>query len=77
MYRQTAFTVNACAKVGIPFCTLESDLYGDFLLNFGQSYPLISMKKPSICWAFSTGLRQYRIVTIPSLFNIYQLEEIY
>lgn len=38
VYRQAAFTANACAKIGIPFYTLESDLYGDFLQNFGRSH---------------------------------------
>ena len=38
VYRQAAFTADACAKAGIPFYTLETDLYGDFLRNFGRSH---------------------------------------
>ena len=38
VYRQAAFTAVACDKAGIPFYTLEADLYGDFLQNFGQRH---------------------------------------
>ena len=38
VYRQAAFAAAACDKAGIPFYTLEADLYGDFLRNFGRSH---------------------------------------
>ena len=38
MYRQAAFTAAACARAGIPFYTLDSDLYGNFLVNFGRAH---------------------------------------
>ena len=38
VYRQAAFTAAACDKAGIPFYTLEADLHGDFLRNFGRSH---------------------------------------
>lgn len=38
VYRQAAFTASACGKAGIPFYTLEADLRGDFLQNFGRRH---------------------------------------
>lgn len=38
VYRQAAFTAAACDKAGIPFYTLEADLYKGFLRNFGRSH---------------------------------------
>ena len=38
VYRQAAFTAAACARAGIPFYTLDADLYGNFLANFGRAH---------------------------------------
>lgn len=38
VYCQAAFTASACGKAGIPFYTLEADLHGDFLQNFGRRH---------------------------------------
>lgn len=35
--RQVAFVADACARAGIPFVTLDADLYGDFTRNFGKA----------------------------------------
>lgn len=35
--RQVAFVSDACAQAGIPFVTLDADLYGDFTRNFGKN----------------------------------------
>lgn len=36
VYEQAAFTEAACKDAGIPFYRLCSDLYGDFIRNFGR-----------------------------------------
>ena len=38
VYRQATFTAAACARAGIPFYTLDADLYGNFLANFGRAH---------------------------------------
>lgn len=38
VYRQAAFTAATCARAGIPFYTLDADLYGNFLANFGRAH---------------------------------------
>lgn len=35
--RQVAFVADTCAQVGIPFVTLDADLYGDFTRKFGKA----------------------------------------
>lgn len=35
--RQTAFVSDLCQQAGIPYYTLDSDLYHDFVRNFGRS----------------------------------------
>lgn len=35
--RQVAFVAAACESAGIPFVTLDADLYGDFIRNFGKA----------------------------------------
>ncbi len=37
VYRQAAFVATACHRAGIPFFTLDSNLYGDFTRNFGHA----------------------------------------
>lgn len=37
VYEQADFARRLCAKAGIPFYTLDTDLYGDFLSKFGTS----------------------------------------
>ena len=36
VYRQVEFIHDACEKVGIPFYILRSDLYGDYMKDFGK-----------------------------------------
>ena len=38
VYQQASFTVAACSKTGIPFYTLDANLYEDFLKNFGCTH---------------------------------------
>lgn len=37
VYRQAAFVKAACRRAGIPYVTLDADLYGDFTHNFGKA----------------------------------------
>lgn len=37
VYEQAAFVAQACRRAGIPYYTLDTDLYGDFTHNFGNA----------------------------------------
>lgn len=37
VYRQAAFVTAACHRAKIPYFTLDSDLYGNFIRNFGRA----------------------------------------
>lgn len=37
VYEQADFAARLCARAGIPFYKLDSDLYGDFTRNFGKA----------------------------------------
>lgn len=37
VYEQADFVAAACRQAGIPYVTLDSDLYGDFTQNFGRA----------------------------------------
>jgi len=39
-YRQVAFVATVCRQAGIPYFTLDSNLYGDFTRNFGYAHVL-------------------------------------
>lgn len=38
VYRQAAFVGAACKRARIPYITLDADLYGDFIRNFGKAH---------------------------------------
>ena len=37
VYEQAAFVAQVCRRAGIPYYTLDTDLYGDFTRNFGNT----------------------------------------